>query len=60
MYHVIMHGKGIMGSHASQLTYDKRWTIIRYVIELRGDKVDVEMASDTDGGEEAENNEQQI
>lgn len=59
MYHVIMHGKGIMGSHASQLTYDERWNIVRYVIELRGDKVEDEMASDTEGEEEAENNEQQ-
>lgn len=59
MYHVIMHGKGIMGSHASQLTYDERWNIVRYVIELRGDKVDEEMASDTESEDEADNNEQQ-
>jgi hypothetical protein len=38
MYHVIMHGKGIMGSHASQLTYDERWEIIRYVVKLREDQ----------------------
>lgn len=38
MYHVIMHGKGIMGSHASQLTYDERWKIIRYVVKLREDQ----------------------
>jgi mono/diheme cytochrome c family protein len=57
MYHVIMHGKGIMGSHASQLTYDERWNIIRYVLELRGEKV--EMASDAEGEMEVENNEQQ-
>lgn len=40
MYHVIMHGKGIMGSHASQLTYEERWQIVRYVLELRGEKVE--------------------
>lgn len=59
MYHVIMYGKGIMGSHASQLTYDERWNIIRYVLELRGETV--EMASDTDSEsvQEGENNEQQ-
>ena len=38
MYHVIMHGKGIMGSHASQLTYDERWKIVRYVVKLREDQ----------------------
>lgn len=39
MYHVIMYGKGLMGSHASQLTNDERWKIVRYVQELRGDNV---------------------
>ena len=38
MYHVIMHGKGIMGSHASQLTYDERWKIVRYVVKLSEDQ----------------------
>ncbi len=38
IYHVIMHGKGVMGSHASQLTYDERWKIVRYVWKLREDQ----------------------
>lgn len=38
VYHVIMHGKGVMGSHASQLTYDERWKIVRYVWKLREDQ----------------------
>jgi mono/diheme cytochrome c family protein len=38
MYHVIMHGKNNMGSHASQLTYDERWKIVRYVVKLREDQ----------------------
>jgi mono/diheme cytochrome c family protein len=38
MYHVVMHGKGIMGSHASQLNYDERWKIVRYVVKLREDQ----------------------
>jgi len=38
MYHVIMHGKNLMGSHASQLTYDERWKIVRYVVKLREDQ----------------------
>jgi mono/diheme cytochrome c family protein len=38
MYHVIMHGKNNMGSHASQLNYDERWKIVRYVMKLRADQ----------------------
>lgn len=37
-YHVIMYGKGVMGSHASQLTIEERWDIIRYVWKLREDQ----------------------
>lgn len=37
-YHVIMYGKNNMGSHASQLTYEERWKIIRYVWKLRADQ----------------------
>lgn len=55
MYHVIMHGKGVMGSHASQLTYDERWQIVRYVLELRGEKVEEAAAVEA----EADNNDQQ-
>ena len=34
-YHVIMYGKNLMGSHASQLTYNERWQIVQYVENLR-------------------------
>ena len=37
IYHVIMHGKGLMGSHASQLTNKERWQIVQYVEQLRND-----------------------
>ena len=37
IYHVIMYGKGLMGSHASQLTYKERWQIVHYVEKLRTD-----------------------
>lgn len=37
-YHVVMYGKGVMGSHASQLNYDERWKIIRYVWMLRAEQ----------------------
>lgn len=35
MYHTIQYGKGMMGSHASQLTPEERWKIIRYVQTLQ-------------------------
>ncbi len=31
MFHVITYGKGLMGSHASQLTPKQRWQIIQYI-----------------------------
>ena len=37
IYHVIMHGKNMMGSHASQLTEKERWLIVKHVQELRAD-----------------------
>ena len=37
IYHVIMHGKNLMGSHASQLTNKERWQIVQYVGKLRND-----------------------
>ncbi|MGJ8745536.1 c-type cytochrome [Polaribacter sp.] len=37
IYHVIMHGKNLMGSHASQLTYKERWQIVQYVEKLRSE-----------------------
>lgn len=39
IYHVIMYGKNNMGSHASQLNYEERWKIIKYVWRLRMDQV---------------------
>lgn len=35
VYHVITYGKGIMGSHASQLKPNERWQIVHYVNQLR-------------------------
>ncbi|MFQ3296240.1 MAG: mono/diheme cytochrome c family protein [Polaribacter sp.] len=37
VYHVLIHGKGVMGSHSGQLTYKERWQIIQYVDVLRAD-----------------------
>ena len=35
MFHTLQYGKGMMGSHASQLTVEERWKIIRYVQALQ-------------------------
>ena len=32
-----MYGKGLMGSHSSQLTIKERWQIVQYVEKLRAD-----------------------
>jgi len=37
IYHVIMYGRNMMGSHASQLNYKERWQIVQYVQHLRND-----------------------
>ncbi|GGK55735.1 MULTISPECIES: c-type cytochrome [Flavobacteriaceae] len=35
IYHVIMHGRNLMGSHSSQLTTKERWQVTMYVQQLR-------------------------
>jgi len=35
IYHVIMYGKNMMGSHASQLTEEERWQVVAYVQKLK-------------------------
>ena len=35
LFHVITHGKGRMGAHASQLSIEERWKIVRYVQKLQ-------------------------
>ena len=37
IYHVLMYGKGIMGSHSSQINATERWQITHYVEQLRND-----------------------
>jgi mono/diheme cytochrome c family protein len=36
MFYTITNGKGLMGSHASQLTVEERWKVIYYVQKLQG------------------------
>ena len=35
MFHTITYGKGLMGSHASQLTKEERWKVVHYIQELQ-------------------------
>ena len=35
MFHTLTYGKGMMGSHASQLSKEERWTVIQYVKYLQ-------------------------
>lgn len=37
IYHVLIHGKNLMGSHSSQLTYKERWQIVQHVEKLRAE-----------------------
>lgn len=39
MYHTLTYGKGLMGSHASQLSALERWEVIEYVKVLQGTSV---------------------
>lgn len=36
IYHVIMYGKGQMGSYASQVKPEERWWIVKYIREKQG------------------------
>ena len=36
MFYTITNGKGLMGSHASQLNVEERWKVIYYVQKLQG------------------------
>ena len=41
MFHTLTYGKGMMGSHASQISKKDRWTVIQYVKYLQnGGKMD--------------------
>ena len=37
IYHVIMYGRNLMGSHASQLRADERWQVTQYVQKLKNE-----------------------
>ncbi|MFD0992203.1 c-type cytochrome [Tenacibaculum geojense] len=37
IYHVLMYGRNLMGSHSSQLTYNERWQVVQYVQKLKSE-----------------------
>ncbi len=37
IYHVIMYGRNMMGSHASQLQPTERWQVVHYVQKIKND-----------------------
>jgi len=37
IYHVLMYGRNLMGSHSGQLTIEERWQVINHVQKLRND-----------------------
>ena len=39
IYHVLMHGINLMGSHAGQVNDEERWQIAQYVLKLREDLI---------------------
>ncbi|WBM75753.1 c-type cytochrome [Saprospira grandis] len=44
-YHAIMHGKGVMLSHADKLSHDERWMVIHYIRSLQAEKYDLPTAN---------------
>lgn len=44
IFHSMTYGKGMMGSHASQLTTEERWKLVYFVQKLQGPK---EVAADS-------------
>jgi mono/diheme cytochrome c family protein len=50
IFYSITYGKGLMGSHASQLSKEERWKLVHHVEMLQGkDKLTSEKASETAG-----------
>src|SRR6476469_9793907 len=47
MYHVIMYGKGQMGSYESQVHAEQRWWIIKYIREQQGSGGSASASSDS-------------
>jgi len=51
MYHTLYYGKNNMGSHASQINFEERWAVIRWVEKLRAAGLGVGTATDSTGAQ---------
>ncbi|MEL6626973.1 MAG: cytochrome c [Bacteroidota bacterium] len=40
MFHTLTYGKGVMGSHAGQMTQRERWEVINYILQWRPEGAD--------------------
>lgn len=58
IFHVVTYGKGIMGSHASQVTPYERWLLARHVMKLRGELTGESAPADTAAANTQENGQQ--
>jgi mono/diheme cytochrome c family protein len=47
IFHTITYGKGLMGSHASQLSQEERWKVVMYVQKLQNPNGSVAMDIDS-------------
>lgn len=54
MFHTLTYGKGVMGSHASQLTKMERWKVIAFVMELQKLGSEEESTDDESESEDSE------
>ena len=52
VFHVITYGKGVMGSHAAQLTPEERWKVTHHVLKLRKALVGGDEATEENATEE--------
>lgn len=52
IFHVITYGKGVMGSHASQVTPEERWKLALYVMKLKDDMTPKEEEATEESSEE--------
>jgi mono/diheme cytochrome c family protein len=52
IFHSITYGKGLMGSHAAQISQEDRWKLTYYIQKLQGKDLDALHADKPEGNEE--------
>lgn len=56
MFHTLQYGKGMMGSHASQISQEDRWKLVYYIQKLQGHDLDAMYAAKPATEEQVEEN----